>query len=178
MADRYACGGKVPAFESDGLMVVDENLNSNKDDFWISRSYQLSLHTRPDGSARHTLRIRYGPYPSIEQLTTPYINWLRVYVPAGSRLVSAQGIDAQQASDLGNAVLQGWVQFDFGQSKEVSIVYDVPAKVMQARGRQELTWLKQAGRQADPIVVLGVRSNGQTTTINSDLEQDRVLSLR
>src|SRR5438876_506055 len=43
LVDRFSCGGQVPVFRQDGLMVVDTNLNSNKDDFWITRSFSLDI---------------------------------------------------------------------------------------------------------------------------------------
>jgi hypothetical protein len=179
IADRYGCAGKVPVFKSDGLMVVDENLNSNKDDFWISRSYQLTVEIRSDGSARHTLQITYGPYPQLEQLTTPYIDWLRIYVPDGSHLISAGGTDAQQDGDLGNTVIRGWVQYNFGQTHEVTIVYEVPRQVMGASGLYQLTWLKQAGRASDPLQLTVSRApSGRPLTVTSDLRRDRSFSFR
>ena len=176
LVNRFSCGGQVPVFRQDGLMVVDTNLNSNKDDFWITRSFSLDIQRRSDDAARHTLRISYGPFPDLEQLTTPYFDWLRLYLPSDARLVSASGISAHQGAELGDSVVQGWVQFASGQRKEVTIVYDVPQVRMQGAGRRmSLTWLKQAGRIADPIVLrVAQASGGQGTSLRSDLRQDRV----
>ena len=157
-------------------MVVDTNLNSNKDDFWITRSFSLDIQRGSGDAARHTLRISYGPFPELEQLTTPYFDWLRLYLPSDARLVSASGISAHQGAELGDSVVQGWVQFASGERKEVAIVYDVPqARMLGADRRMSLTWLKQAGRIADPIVLRVAQASGdQGTTIRTDLRQDRV----
>ena len=178
VATQYACGGQVPVFKQDGLLVVDANLSSNKDDFWISRSFRLNLDQRSDGVTRHTLSIAYGPYPNLEQLTTPYYDWLRVYLPSGARLVAASGVDqAVQSAELGNALIQGWVQFDSGQTRTVSIVYDLPSTSTRGDGELELQWLKQAGRDADPVVVtVAAATPAAGATVTTDLRQDRVIT--
>ena len=176
LVSRFSCGGQVPVFRQDGLMVVDTNLNSNKDDFWITRSFSLDIQRGSGDAARHTLRISYGPFPELEQLTTPYFDWLRLYLPSDARLVSASGISAHQGAELGDSVVQGWVQFASGERKEVTIVYDVPqVRMLGADRRMSLTWLKQAGRIADPIALRVAQASGdQGTTIRTDLRQDRV----
>ena len=178
VATQYGCGGQVPVFRQDGLLVVDTNLSSNKDDFWISRSFRLNLDRRSDGVTRHTLSIAYGPYPSLQQLTTPYYDWLRVYLPSGARLVAASGVDqAVQSAELGNALIQGWVQFDSGQTRTVSIVYDLPSPSTRGDGGLELQWLKQAGRDADPVVVSVAPSTPAAgATVTTDLRQDRLIT--
>lgn len=173
--NHFGCGGQVPAFQQDGLLVVDENLNSNKDDFWISRSFKLEVQQRQDGSARHTLTIDYGPYPKLEQLTTPFIDWLRVYVPSGARLISASGIEAQQRADLGNTVLEGWVQFDFNRTKQLTLIYEVPPGVMGGGGQPPaVLWIKQAGRQHDPVSI-SISTGNETIRYQTDLSVDRRL---
>jgi hypothetical protein len=172
LVQHFGCTGQVPTLKRDGLMVVDENLNSNKDDFWITRSFSLDLRRNGDGTVRHTLRIDYGAFPKLQQLTTPYIDWLRVYVPTGARLVSAQGIDqAATSSELDNGVIQGWLEFFYDQKASVTIVYDVPQSAMQADvNRLSLDWIKQAGRLADPVSV-----TFEGRTVRSELRTDQHL---
>jgi hypothetical protein len=171
VVNQYSCGGQVPVFKQDGLMVVDENLNSNKDDYFISRSFKLRIEPQSTGTAIHRLQIRYGPFPELQQLTTPYIDWLRVYVPAGSRLLSASGMQAEQSTDLGNAVLQGWLQFGYGESKTLTLTYEVPATVMNSPGAHgSLRWLKQAGREADQAIVeVATGKESQTAVLEQDV---------
>ena len=40
-------------------MVVESNVGGNKDDYWMKRRYNLDVQFRPDGSARHTLKLHY-----------------------------------------------------------------------------------------------------------------------
>jgi hypothetical protein len=133
------------------------------------------VQQRQNGSARHTLTIDYGPYPKLEQLTTPFIDWLRVYVPSGARLISASGIEAQQRADLGNTVLEGWVQFDFNRTKQLTLIYEAPPGVMGGGGQPPaVLWIKQAGRQHDPVS-MSISTGNETIRYQTDLSVDRRL---
>ena len=135
-------------------MVVESNVGGNKDDFWVKREFKLDIVVNPDGSARHTLHLHYGPYPRITNITGPYIGWLRVYLPPSAKLVRADGASMRLGSDLGHAVAQGWLEWGFDSSKDVVITYDLDAETMNdLSGSWGLYWQKQAGRDADPVGV-------------------------
>lgn len=154
LVSQFGCDGKLRPTKADSLMVVDTNLDGNKDDFWVKREFKLDIVVNPDGSARHTLHLHYGPYPRITNITGPYIGWLRVYLPPSAKLVRADGASMRLGSDLGHAVAQGWLEWGFDSSKDVVITYDLDAETMNdLSGSWGLYWQKQAGRDADPVGV-------------------------
>ena len=180
---------------TDGVFVVDTNMGASKDDYWVARRFSVSLQVRPDGSVRHTLRLHYDGSKLVPNgnLTLPYRDWLRVYLPKGAHVVGVEGIGGhglgpQTVTDLGRTVVQGWMEFGFQGSSDVKLVYDVNAEA-DSRHQLDFFWQKQAGRQGDPITVslqlppgwslTQTRVNGaplQGSTIRSDLAVDRQLS--
>ncbi len=152
LVEHFNCTGRVKPWAADGLMIVDSNLDGNKDDFWVKRDFSLKIAIHSDGIARHTLHLHYGSYPRIVNVTGPYIGWLRVYLPVSSTVVSVDGASLRPADDLGRRVMQGWIQWMYQASEDVTIVYDVDAPAVYSSAHWlSLYWQKQAGREADPI---------------------------
>jgi hypothetical protein len=188
-ADDHGCGGQVRPTPGDSLMVVDSNLGATKDDFWMKRSFTLQLELAPDGTVRHTLRIRYYDLTDHGRLTewVPYLGWLRVYLPSTASVVSINGAKLDIATDLGQRVVEGWVRVPFSTTTDVTIVYNLGASVIDTKShRLTLHWQKQAGRPVDKITVsFGVPAGwkveaihvagdpARTGTVASDLAVDR-----
>jgi len=196
LVTRYGCSGEIRKPADDGLFIVTANVGGNKDDYWLRRSYSLSIAVNADGTARHTLHIKYGgltpqdkPGSNFKPLTGKwgYTGWLRVYLPPSSIIRGISGAALQPGDDSGRQVLQGWLYVQFNTDVDVVVVYDVPLKVRPGAQKLELLWQKQAGRQGDPInldikwpadwSLQSARLNGQATKtpVTSDLSVDRDL---
>ncbi len=154
MVDRFRCGGQVHPLKSDGVLVVDSNVNGNKDDFFVRRSYGLRVEVGPAGTVRHVLHLHYDSLAPHQGLTGEYIDWLRVYVPRTSKIVAVEGATLHASNDLDRLVIEGWLGFRYFSSADVTITYDVTTPIVDSRQPSlELFWQKQAGRAADPIKV-------------------------
>jgi hypothetical protein len=161
MVERYHCTGRIVPLTSDGVFVVDSNLGASKDDYWVTRQFNLSLQVRADGSVHHVLHLHYDGSNLVpnRDLTLPYRDWLRVYLPPAAHVVHVDGIGAhglgpRAVSDLGRTVVQGWMEFGFQHSSDVTITYDLGAAAFaDGKHQLDLTWQKQAGRVNDPIQV-------------------------
>ena len=199
LISRHSCSGQLHPLTGDGLMVIDSNVGGNKDDFWLQRSFHLTLAPQPDGAVRHTLRIHLSglsphdkPGSVIKPLTGTwgYTGWLRIYLPPSATMMSSSGAQLAAADDLGRRVLQGWLYVRFNQTVDVTVVYDVaPAAAKDASRHLDLYWQKQAGRLADPISIDVVMPPGwklqseragssslHAAKISSDLSVDRTFS--
>ena len=197
MVARYNCTGRIVPLTSDGLFVVDTNVGGSKDDFWVTRRFNVAMQVHPDGSVTHTLLLHYDGSQLVPRgdLTLPYRDWLRVYLPQGAKVTHIEGIGGhglgpQTVSELGRTVVQGWMEFGFGESFDVSIVYDVPASAFpDSHHHLDLYWQKQGGRLNDPIqvslqlpagwTVTDTRINGSHASGNpltADLAVDRQFS--
>ena len=181
--------GALRLTEGDYLMVVDANMGFNKVNPHIERAleYQVALHA--DGSARALLAVNYqhtgredgspcehrATYSQGEKVTYEslmegcYWNYLRVYVPEGSRLWTAsrhpvpaeyllQGVDsAGEAKVLPDeqdkAVFSQFFVVERGQVLETRFYYDLPQVALSSEGRWRYTLLiqKQPGTNSTPV---------------------------
>jgi hypothetical protein len=190
---HFTCTGELRSISGDGLMVVDSNLDGNKDDFWLKRSFSLQIAPQDMGAIEHTLTIHYdGSGLAQSSLTGLYIDWIRVYLPAGSHLQGASGAQLSQSAEAGHALVAGWMQLSYRQSRDVVIRYTTPGNQPgDGSPRLTLLWQKQAGRTADPITIhlqpapglplTGITVNGKPAgspgTIKTDLSVDRLFEV-
>jgi hypothetical protein len=85
--------GQIAKTSGDYLMVVDTNLGGGKTDTVIDEDLSVEVQLEPDGSSLHTLSITRS-HRGIQHAIFSGVNnvdYVRVYVPEGSELISATG---------------------------------------------------------------------------------------
>ena len=89
----FGWDGAVKQSEADYLMVVSSNIGGQKSDRYIEEVIDHNAQVLPDGSITVTLTIqRKHTAPKNQQFVGfRNVNWLRVYVPEESSLISASG---------------------------------------------------------------------------------------
>lgn len=107
-----------------------------------------------------------------------YGDYIRLYVPRGSRFLGAEGFDdgMEYREESGHTVIAGYVRVLPGEQRTVTVRYVPP--VGPVGGQYRLTLQKQPGTQAVPAlveleVVGSPAVHGGTQT---DLRQDRVIT--
>lgn len=88
--------GEVVQTDSDYLAIVHTNLAGGKTDGVIQDTYDLTTHfSESDGDIRHTLKITrtHNGVKGVPLVGVRNVNYLRVYVPEGSQLLSAEGFE-------------------------------------------------------------------------------------
>lgn len=93
-------GGQVKDAPHDYLMVVNTNIAGQKTDRKIEEKINLLTQVSDSGVVRNNLDIKRSHLGIKNEPLTGVrnVNWLRVYVPLGSRLLSASGFSAPDAS--------------------------------------------------------------------------------
>ncbi|MCK5459839.1 DUF4012 domain-containing protein [Candidatus Parcubacteria bacterium] len=91
--EKYSLSGEIKQSSGDYLMVVDSNIAGGKTDSVISQSIKLNTTVAGDGTAINNLIIKraHNGNPEDYFQRARNVNWIRIYVPEGSRLISAQG---------------------------------------------------------------------------------------
>lgn len=162
--DDAGWSGKVlQGTASDTLMVVDANLGSLKSDPVVKRNIDYRIAPR-NGGYQATVAITYKHEGTFDWKTSRYRTYTRVYVPAGSELLSVDGSLANDAirnpqglpgtvtteSEFGLTSFGTFTSIEPGQSRTLSFVYQLPPSVTSAinAGSYTLKMLKQIG--ADP----------------------------
>ena len=149
--------GRMLSAEGDYLYAVGANVGQNK----INREVEqeVSYEVSEDGSGRLigraivTLRNRRpttdpGPYP-----TADLLDYLRVYAPGGSELISASGFDdnVTTAGECGRTAFGGRVRVRPASERQLQLVYRLPARLR--RDDYRLLVQKQPGVDAHPLTV-------------------------
>lgn len=167
--DDAGWSGKVAQGTSaDVLMVVDANMASLKSDPVVKRSIDYRI-VPYNGGYRATASITYKHEGSFDWKTSRYRTYTRIYVPAGSELVSVDGSLANDAirnpqglpgvvtteSELGLTSFGTFTSIEPGQSRTLTFVYTLPASVVQAiDGRSyTLSLLKQMGAESYDVAL-------------------------
>lgn len=91
-------GGEILSTEKDYLMVVNTNVNGFKTDRMIQQRIFHEAEVQPDGSVIDTVQItrtHQGGQSQYDWYNKTNSDYMRVYVPLGSTLLSAQGFDFQ-----------------------------------------------------------------------------------
>jgi len=111
--------GRIKDFDGDYLHVNDSNFAGAKSNMFIKETFTQDIEVGPDGQVSKTLTIDYkNPAPpsncNLEAgelcLNGLYRDWVRVYVPKGSELISVEGseIAATTYEDLGKTVFEAF----------------------------------------------------------------------
>lgn len=92
-ASKRNWAGEVKSIDNDYLLVVNTNIAGQKSDRKMEEKIEHVSTVSPDGRIVNTLKIYRGHTGIKNEALTGVrnVNWLRVYVPAGSRLISASG---------------------------------------------------------------------------------------
>ncbi len=86
-------GGRIKESPLDYLMIVDTNIGGGKTDRFIDSSFSLDVEIDENGDIINRLRIEKKHQGIRGHLFSGVrnVNWLRVYVPMGSKIISASG---------------------------------------------------------------------------------------
>jgi hypothetical protein len=181
--------GRLRPAEGDYLMVVDANLGFNKVNPRVERILDYEVILRADGGAMAELAVTYhqmgrksgrpcshqGSYWVGMQLTyeslmeSCYWNYLRVYVPEGSHLLTAsshptpaeyllRGVTTTGEAEIlpgeeGKAVFAQFFVVEQGGTLETRFFYDLPQVVQSSDGQRRYTLLIQKQPGTDSMQV-------------------------
>lgn len=164
--------GALRPGDADYLLVVDSNVGWNKVNALVTRDTDYRVTPAPDGSAQAQLTLTYrhqgqandapcehvalygDSYEDMAQRC--YFNYLRVYTPAGTRLLAAEGFEPDSVTtfsgERGTTVLAGDVVLPAGAERVVSLTYELTPGTL-ASGIYRLHLQKQPGTPAWPVRV-------------------------
>lgn len=146
-------GGEVKSTKSDYLMLVDSNFASLKTDRVMSRDLNQKIERDANG-LKATLNITYHNTGTAKDWRTDrYKNYLRLYVPEGSKLITFEGAEVPPATMIENhkTVFGSLIYVELNSSKTITISYYLPASIVQkwTSGQYSLYCQKQAGSRVN-----------------------------
>lgn len=170
----------------DYLAVINSNMAGAKSNMFVSQKYTKDVTVNGDGTITTKLTVDYkNPYAgsdcNLERgglcLNAPLRNWVRVYTPAGSKLVSSRGTQNPKNntaatmtdySDLGKTVFEGFLVISPLGSAKLELTYTSPVK--STDGKYHVLVQKQPGTQGDQFILKLGGSERKNMTLDTDTE--------
>ena len=132
--------GRIRSFEGDYLAINQANFGGAKSNMFVEEAVSQNYEVKSDGSIVKTVTINYkNPHPpsdcNLERgglcLNAVLRDWLRVYVPKGSRLINSQGLEVKLISydELGKTVFEGFLTVRPKGTAVFTISYSLPFKL-------------------------------------------------
>ena len=132
--------GRIRSFEGDYLAINQANFGGAKSNMFVEEAVSQNYEVKSDGSIVKTVTINYkNPHPpsdcNLERgglcLNAVLRDWLRVYVPKGSRLINSQGSEVKLISydELGKTVFEGFLTVRPKGTAVFTISYSLPFKL-------------------------------------------------
>ncbi|MBI4089363.1 MAG: DUF4012 domain-containing protein [Candidatus Levybacteria bacterium] len=145
--------GQIRAFEGDYLHINQANFGGAKSNLFVQEAVTQNYEVAGDGAITKKITINYkNPHaPSDCNLERGNLcinailrDWIRVYVPKGSKLVDSKGSEVKMISydELGKTVFEGFLTVRPKGSATFSLSYTLPFKV---KGSLPLLIQKQPG---------------------------------
>lgn len=145
----------------DYLHINNANMSGGKANMFVSEKVTKDTTVNADGTIKTKVTVDYkNPYPgsdcNLERgglcLNAPLRNWVRVYVPAGSKLIESKGtqspkdgkVEAMKTSEsLGKTVFEGFLIVNPLGAAKLEVTYTSPVK--STDGKYRVLIQKQPG---------------------------------
>jgi hypothetical protein len=151
----------------DYLLALDTNMGYNKVNLYVEKLVSYEVNLSQDAAPQATLTLTYHNRSPAEESCEHearieatyeqmaqgcYWNYLRIYVPMGSELLSAEGVTETEtlANEYGKTVFTSFLVVPAAESRTVSFTYRLP---VLPHGEYKLLVQKQAGTEAVPLKV-------------------------
>jgi hypothetical protein len=130
-AEGFGIAGKVSPYEGDYFQIVDSNLGGRKSNLYVTQEVNQVIVVGKDGALEKTIEITYkNPEKQDGWLNSVLPNWVRIYVPKGSELISFDGVEdkTDPYEDLGKTVFAGYFELRPQGVSKVTLKYKLPFK--------------------------------------------------
>ncbi|MBI2008535.1 DUF4012 domain-containing protein [Candidatus Amesbacteria bacterium] len=178
-AESFNLAGRIRDYSGDYLLIVDTNFAGAKTNAWVTYTADQKIDVSGDGTVTKTLTLTYkNPQQYFSEKGTNlklngiFRDWLRVYVPKGSRLLESKGFETgdKTSADLDKTVFEGFFTLTPQNVKTITFKYELPDKI---KSPYKILIQKQAGSKPFPYnITINGRSHPELL-----LSADKELSL-
>jgi hypothetical protein len=176
--------GRVMPFTGDYFTINEANFGGAKSNMFVSEAVTQDYALQGDGSIVKTVTVNYkNPYPpsdcNLEHgnlcLNAVLRDWVRLYVPQGSQLISNTGSEVKMTTydDLGKTVFDGFLTVRPQGVGKLTVSYKLPFKLAQ-NSLLPLMVQKQGGT-ADSAYTI---TEGSKTLQQFNLSSDQTFNLK
>lgn len=162
--------GEIKSYEGDYLHINDSNFAGGKSNLYVEQTVTQEINIQKDGNLKKKITIEYNN-------DQPFSNWLnginrdyvRIYVPKGSKLVSSKGSESKvtEISDLEKVVFEAFIQVRPKNSRKLEVEYTIP---YDAKGEYKLMIQKQPGAKDFKYIIKIAGSKKADFKLDADKE--------
>lgn len=136
--------GEIKGFDGDYLHINDSNFAGGKTNLYVEQTVTQEIRVKGEGVSKKIIVEYKNPQPFNTWLNTINRDYVRFYVPKGSKLVSSKGseVEVTAIEDLGKTVFEAFIQVRPQNSRKLEIEYTIP---YQPKGEYNLLIQKQPG---------------------------------
>lgn len=157
--------GEIKPFEGDYLHINEANFGGAKSNLFTDQGVEQAYEVGKDGTITKTVTISYkNPFkPSncnleLENalcLNAPWRDWVRVYVPKGSKLTDSSGSEVKMSTyeEFGKTVFEGFLTIRPLGVGKLKLTYTLPFK-LEDGSPLPLMIQKQPGTANDEYTIL------------------------
>ena len=130
--EEFGIGGVLKNYEGDYLFVNDANLGGRKSNLYVTQEVSQEVEINGDGDVLKTLTLTYkNPKEYDGWLNSVLPNWVRIYVPKGSELISIEGLEEKEEpyEEFEKTVFAGFFELRPQGIAKVVVKYKLPFKV-------------------------------------------------
>ncbi len=141
-AEAFKAAGRIVDYDGDYLHINDSNFGGAKSNLFVEHTVEQEINIDNNGTVEKTLTLTYvNPEPmdncNLERksglcLNGVLRNFIRVYVPKGSKLIEMMGseVEAKSYDELDKTVFEGFftLRGDGGKAKLV-VKYTLPFEI-------------------------------------------------
>lgn len=163
--------GEIKNFDGDYLHINDANFAGGKSNLYVEQKVTQEINIQKDGTAKKKITVEYkNDQPFGVWLNGINRDYVRFYVPKGSKLLSSRGSEDQvnTIEDLDKTVFEAFIQVRPQNSRKLEIEYSLPYK---PSGQYKLLIQKQPGAKDFQYKI---KLNGKSAA-DFNLQQDREL---
>lgn len=175
--EKFDWAGRIRDFDGDYLHINDSNFAGGKANLYIQEKIDERIQIDSQGKVTKEVKIEYkNPEKYNNRLNPTYRDWVRIYVPRGSKLVSGDGsIDGvRESEDLGKQVFDAFIQVRPEGSAKLTVKYELPFTIKKGQ-EYKLLLQKQPGTEG---FVHQVFINGKQIEKPFPLNSDREISVK
>ncbi|MFC1700199.1 DUF4012 domain-containing protein [Patescibacteria group bacterium] len=160
LVEKYGLGGRITdPVDGDYSYIVSTNLGGDKTNWFTDKEVKHTLERNGDRWMR-TVNIKYTynqPDESFAAFVRGFRDWVRVYTPLGSELISVDGSEDEEMNmtgeERGKNWFSGWINLAPGESKELTFKYYLPAE-LELTDNYVLNIQKQPGIESEKHTVM------------------------
>ncbi len=168
--EKFGIAGRINNYQGDYLHVNDSNLGGRKSNLYVKHEVHQEISVNKDGLIEKTVTLTYKNTEKYDGwLNSVLPNWVRLYVPQGSKLVSVDGLEKKYdiETDLNKTVFSGYFKLRPEGISKVTFKYTLPFK--KGTGDFAMMIQKQPGTDA-PLYTIQTSKSEEEFLLNVDKE--------